>query len=122
MYEETKGEEFGVDFDNVFEPKRGSKMAMAKKKNPIKQPTKAKMVEAIVNLEQGLDMIFAKLSGVDDALRQYIAYKKEGEKFQKYLDKIYKKRKEDAEKEAKKNASTDSKPKSSGRSTSTSKK
>tara|TARA_R100000458_G_C8264813_1_gene239972 strand:- start:1017 stop:1385 length:369 start_codon:yes stop_codon:yes gene_type:complete len=122
MYEETKGEEFGVDFDNVFEPKRGSKMAMAKKKNPIKQPTKAKMVEAIVNLEQGLDMIFAKLSGVDDALRQYIAYKKEGEKFQKYLDKIYEKRKEDAEKEAKKNASTDSKPKSSGRSTSTSKK
>ena len=121
MYEEAKGEEFGVNFDKVFEPKRGSKMAMAKKKNALKQPTKAKMGEAIVNLEQGFEQLFAKLAGVDDALRQYINHKKDGEKFQKYLDKIYKERLEEAEK-ASANGSPVAESVTSGRSTTTSKK
>jgi len=88
MYEETETEEFGVNFEKVFEPNRGSKMVMAKKKNVLKQPTKAKMVEAIINLEQGLEQLYNKTVVLDDALRQYVAYKKDGDKFQKALDYI----------------------------------
>jgi len=91
-------------------------MVMAKKKNVLKQPTKAKMVEAIVNLESGLEHLFNKIVVIDDALRQYVAYKKDGNKFQKALDVIYKERQEAIE-----DASAKAKSESSGGSTSTSK-
>ena len=115
MYEETIDTEFGIDFNKVFEPKRGSKMVMAKKKNVLKQPTKAKMVEAIINLEAGLEQLFNKITVLDDALRQYVAYKKDGEKFQKALDVLYKERQEAIE-----DANAKAKSESSGGSASTS--
>lgn len=95
MYEESQDEEFGVNFEKIFKSNRGSKMVMAKKKKALKQPTKAVMVEAIVNLEKGLESIFNKVMILDDAVRQYIGYKKDGDKFQKVLDKVYKKRQEE---------------------------
>ena len=97
MYEESQDEEFGVNFEKIFKPNRGSKMVMAKKKNALKQPTKAVMVEAIINLEKGLELCLTKIAILDDAVRQYIGYKKDGDKFQKALDKIYKKRQEESD-------------------------
>tara|TARA_R100000656_G_scaffold118667_2_gene92378 strand:+ start:282 stop:638 length:357 start_codon:yes stop_codon:yes gene_type:complete len=89
--------EFGVDFDKVLEPPRGSKMNMAKKKNPLKQPTKAEMVKAVVNLEEGMNKLFFSFTQIDDVLRQYIHFNKDIKKFQKFLDGTAKKRKEAAE-------------------------
>jgi hypothetical protein len=115
VYEEAQDKEFGVNFERVFKPNRGNKMVMAKKKKALKQPTKAVMVEAIVNLERGFEQLFNKIAVLDDVVKQYIGYKKDGEKFQAVLDVVFKERQEALE-----NASAKAESAASGGSTPTS--
>jgi|ETNmetMinimDraft_4_1059912.scaffolds.fasta_scaffold01425_2 hypothetical protein len=98
MYEETNNTEFGVNFNKVFEQSQqvGSDMTMAKKKNPAKQPTKKVMVEAIVNLEDGLHSCFQKTYSIEYALREYISWKGDGDEFQTHLNEEQEKRNEAA--------------------------
>ena len=90
MYEETNDIEFNVDFSKVFEQRQqaGSDMTMAKKKNP-KKPTKKLMVDAIINLEEGLHSVFQKVFQIENALREYIAWRGKGNEFQKYLNDLF---------------------------------
>jgi hypothetical protein len=118
MYEETNDIEFNVDFSKVFEQRQqaGSDMTMAKKKNPKKQPTKKLMVNAIINLEEGLHSAFQKVFQIETALREYIAWRGEGNEFQKYLDEQQEERNE-AAKAAAASEHSGEQPESSGGST-----
>tara|TARA_R110000765_G_scaffold406229_1_gene503120 strand:+ start:87 stop:329 length:243 start_codon:yes stop_codon:yes gene_type:complete len=77
---------------------------MAKKKNPLKQPTKAKIVDAIMGLEQGTDYCLRKMKQIEDVLIKYVQFKEDDVKFQEYLTEIDKKIQENIE-----NASKDPK-------------
>jgi len=114
MYEETNDSEFGVNFNKVFEA--GSNMTMAKKKNPKKQPTKKIMVDAIINLEDGLHSVFQKLFSIEYGLKEYVAWKGDGDEFQKYLDERQEERNE-AAKAAAASEHSGEQPESSGGST-----
>ena len=67
---------------------------MAKNKNPLKQPTKAKLVEAIVGLEKGTDYLLRKVKQIEDVLIKYVQFKEDDVVFQEYLNEIDKKMKE----------------------------
>jgi hypothetical protein len=117
MYEETNDIEFNVDFSKVFEQRQqaGSDMTMAKKKNP-KKPTKKLMVDAIINLEEGLHSVFQKVFQIENALREYIAWRGKGNEFQKYLNEQEEERNE-AAKAAAASEHSGEQPESSGGST-----
>tara|TARA_R110000822_G_scaffold19207_20_gene62759 strand:- start:752 stop:1006 length:255 start_codon:yes stop_codon:yes gene_type:complete len=68
---------------------------MAKTKKPISkprnQPSKEKMVEAIVGLENGMDFCLKKVKQIEDILIKYVQFKKDDVEFQAYLTDIEKK-------------------------------
>tara|TARA_R110000744_G_scaffold8350_2_gene27837 strand:+ start:1515 stop:1754 length:240 start_codon:yes stop_codon:yes gene_type:complete len=61
---------------------------------PITKVSKTEMIKAIVNLENAVDTLMKQTAMVDGALREYIIFNKDAEKFQAHLDKIQKERME----------------------------
>ena len=64
---------------------------MSKTKNPLKQPTKAKMLEAIGGLDNGMNFCLKKVKQIEDVLIKYVQFKEDDLKFQDYLTEIDKK-------------------------------
>jgi len=110
-YEESElEEEFTKEI--AKQHNRRSKMNMKAQKplpkqGEIKSPRASKvskqtMIDAIVNLEQQVDKMLKNTTLMDDALRQYIVFKGDGDKFQEHLNKITAKRDKEFKKEQEK--------------------
>ena len=111
-YEETQEEEFGVNINSVLENRR-SKMStkpmkpVSQKPGDVESPraanvTKQTMIDAIVNVEKGVEELHNKLTGLDDAFRQYIDFQGSGKEFQLHLNKTEEARKKDFAKQQEK--------------------
>ncbi len=59
-----------------------------------KKPTQAKIVNAVVGLEQGVDYCLQKVKQIEDVLIKYVQFKEDDVKFQEYLTEIEKKMEE----------------------------
>ncbi len=115
-YEEAEGfqEEFSEQIAKQYN--RRSIMASRKPAAPTAEPkngvkaskvSKQTMVNAIVNLENQMDVIGKTLAILDDAFRQFITFSGESDDFQVHLDEVMALRKKAAEEKAEKKIESD---------------